>query len=355
MPRSTEVELGEKPGATQSTDRLKDASPTESGIRETRRAHAPNDEVFETPSEAEALFARPPTNADLERAMIEGSLPPPARAPSIPPSPPQERVSVRPPVLASECLREDVAPKEPGAALLRGLAFTLGAVGALGTAITGGATLLPAISSAAFVAVMVIAALPLSYAGHARAFAFVSVPVAIASTIYTMTLPHSAHYGIRAIAVTLLAGALFFRAYHRANRSARVLVSVGVALNVLWLLSSSLLMSFAHIQDGWGEVTRAGLATVFIGLLGLSLLAFMNASSTGGCRAWGIGLLAWNAVYFVDRIAQNHLATHEPYALWRMELSLGGVAEPLSAAVAALAIAHLFVVRASQQSFARSA
>ena len=93
------------------------------------------------------------------------------------------------------------------------------------------------------------------------------------------------------IGVLSLAMALFFRAWHRGSLLARALVALGIALCAggLWMSGSlgALLALDGGVQSWLLPLSSLGLAV----LLMLSLLAFMDSRTTGGCAAWASLLL----------------------------------------------------------------
>lgn len=193
-------------------------------------------------------------------------------------------------VLASEALKEDLAPLEPGrgagrlgiggvavALLLLGLAMRFG---------VGQGALPPNASSvtlAAAGAALAVAALPFSYPIRAGAAAALGLALIGLGTerIGPLSIARSTSDAMRFVALIALPGALLFRARYRAYRRAR------------WVLVAALLASLPFVLDRGRAVAdaslplalRAGAATdVFIILSGL--FGFMGEYTTGGSSVW---------------------------------------------------------------------
>jgi hypothetical protein len=255
----------------------------------------------------------------------------------------------RPPVLASEVLREDLAPHEPGAAMVRrialgcGIATAVVAVGTLGGSMAGIAVLL-------FGAAQVCAALlPVSYATRATLLVACTTALLAGSTVAKVTVGADEHPGL-VLPILVLATGLLFRSWHRASRHARWVVATGIALSAAWLGWSDgveAAFSVPHWQSWLLAVARLTLAPVLL----LSLLAFMGETTTGGCAAWAGCALGWyGAITLIEIVA----------AAWPVGASMptleslqqGATAARLLGALAApglaVGIAQLMVVAASE-------
>lgn len=198
------------------------------------------------------------------------SLPPldPTNPPSIAQLPvvrPSSISGLRPvakPILASECLKDDIAPLEPFALGGR-LAFAIAGVG-LGA--VAGMLRSPLLGAAA---VVVAIGVVLSRYTHRAAGAVAGSALALAAFAAEPSVL------LRVVAASVLASALLLRATYRAHRGTRVALGLGVALFVASAL-------------GAGRVSGVAIGVV----AAASLLGFMNDQTTGGCAWWsGLALL----------------------------------------------------------------
>jgi hypothetical protein len=215
-----------------------------------------------------------------------------------------EPVEVKqPPFLASRSLAEDLTPKEPGKRTLRWLGVGLGAAGGCASLLVGG-TDAPALAAAGGLFILaIIAALPLSY--YARALAVSGLGAtglgffSAGSRLRGERLDESLLAG----AVFVLGAGLLFRAYHRGSRVARLVVVVGIAALAAWLVLSGGLGTLTHMDAAWQSWAPA-LPRVALALLGLiSLLVFMDASTTAGGRIWASVLFVVHAAHVFLRQA----------------------------------------------------
>src|SRR5262249_27603887 len=95
----------------------------------------------------------------------------------------------------------------------------------------------------------------------------------------------------------VLAGGLFFRSAYRASKTARLVVAVGIALGVVWLVAGGALGAVGDVLAG-GEPTVAKILGAWVAVpLVLALLAFMGADSTAAGRVTGTMLLVWLGLY----------------------------------------------------------
>jgi hypothetical protein len=193
------------------------------------------------------------------------SLPPldPTNPPTlsrIPVARPSSISGLRPiakPILASECLRDDIAPLEPFALGGR-LAF---AVSGVGLGAIAGMLRSPLLGAAAVVAAISVA-LP-RYTWRAAGAALSAVVAMSAFAAAPSVL-------LRVVAATILASALFLRATYRAHTATRIAIGVGLAVFVASALDTGRISGIAI-----GVAASA------------SLLGFMNDQTTGGCAWWG--------------------------------------------------------------------
>jgi hypothetical protein len=215
---------------------------------------------------------------------VEGR-PPSNRLRSVPPldptvAPSISRLPIRPsgvsglrpiaqPILASECLKDDIAPVDPFARACR-FVFAVCGVSAIAAAAIMLKTF-PAVAFAAFAggALMTLAAALTSYRLRG------AVGALGASTVLFAIVSGEHSWALRAIAATVLASALFTRASYRAHRGVRVVIGVGIALFVVAAVLSI------------GAQPASKFAAGAMGLIAAaSLLGFMGEQTTGGSAFW---------------------------------------------------------------------
>lgn len=204
-----------------------------------------------------------------------------------------EREAVKPPILASDLLAEDIEPTEPYRNPVRWVAGAacLVAIVALGAARP---TDLVHWGIAAILGVLaVLGMIPIGYRVRAvTILAIASLGIA-GSTLTSGTLDWNSL--LLALATTILAGGLFFRNAYRASWLGRALTGLGLAIGAAWLTVSFWGQPFNEIGTDWQAWVPAALR-LFSVLLGLvSLLAFMDSSTTGGSSIWATTALVWFA------------------------------------------------------------
>jgi len=167
------------------------------------------------------------------------------------------------PILASECLRDDLAPIEPFPRATRA-AFAASSI----TLLVAAAMVAP--SSVPRAAIFALAggfagagALVRSYASRGK--------VALVAAVGCLAVPSFA-----APAAIALATPLFLRASYRAHRATRVALGVGIAL-----FAAAAAASYA------GSFGTHVAAFVMAAVAATSLLGFMGEQTTAGCTAWG--------------------------------------------------------------------
>jgi hypothetical protein len=213
--------------------------------------------------------------------VLEDDAPPESRSALASPSSSTPRP---PPVLASQCLRDDVAPLEPWTRPLRRISAASAAVMSLAAA------MFAARASFAAAAVALIAAAPVAQAALAETYpargraALVGGALAITSAALL-----SPSIGAASIALLTAAGCgapLFFRAIYRASRGARL--ALAIALVVACAAAG---LGLAHE----GHPIARALAAAGLGVAGLGALGFMGEETTGGCAASGAMALVVSA------------------------------------------------------------
>jgi hypothetical protein len=239
--------------------------------------------------------------------------PPPMSTSSLPASKriPLRVPPVKPPVLASDILREEVAPEAPARRAVRLASFAFAAislVGAFAASIGFGATRLAApgalegaVGTALVAAIAAFA--PLPYASRAIVAASAGVvPLALGAAGLGPLgrLADNGHGAAAAMALmaTALPAALVFRSRYRAFRAARVILGVALALSVPAVI---LLALFAvDATQTLGERCVAGVGVL---AAAAAMLGFMGPETSGGCAQWAALVVgayaarpAWRAV-----------------------------------------------------------
>src|SRR4029077_8474100 len=113
------------------------------------------------------------------------------------------------------------------------------------------------------------------------------------------------------VAVTLLASGLLFRAWHRAALLSRIMVGAGVMLGALFLWMSGDLADLTMFDMSWQSWLPRLVGLSFGILLMLSLLAFMDARSTGGSAVWAVFVLCWQELHSALQILLRGWPKHE--------------------------------------------
>ena len=227
----------------------------------------------------------------------------------------------RPPILASEALREELAPLEPGQRSLRlwllglglsllgsGVAVRLGYVAvrpnqelftfALGALVIV-SVLVPYRARGVVAALAGAATLGLGLAGH--------------GPLGNVVVPSVSSFSgelARMLAASVLPAALLFRSRYRAYRGARIALIVGLVLAVPAVVHAVLVMSSGPV-----------IARITSGIAVLSVLAsclgFMGAGTTAASTAWAITMIVafgldigaraiWMGAPVSERIGQAH-------------------------------------------------
>jgi hypothetical protein len=194
-----------------------------------------------------------------------------------------------PPVLASEVLREDLAPTEPGRLASRfwsgSAALALVAVGIalrfdLGT---GGGALGPGTICLAVAAAEAATALvPLPYLWRAMAGAAVCLAAVCLGLVGIGPLALLAPAGVstpwtelsRVVAAVVLPAAILFRSHYRAYERGRLLLALAVALAIPFLAHEAI-----HFVDASRPLEQIG-PGLAIAIVLLMVVAFMGAPTT---------------------------------------------------------------------------
>ena len=252
--------------------------------------------------------AAPPQSAvpHSDIAVVPG----PAPAPVLSPKPPaatqistsQSAAPRRPPVLASEALLRDIAPSRPARNALRVWCPLLGVLGATNAWLLTRGEGLGWPLAGAFCALALLGLPPMPYSGRASAVSTVSA-TALALLFWSDGPSEGgASRVMLTVAVNLLATGLLFRSWHRASVVARIIVGAGIALSSLHLWLSGEFHELTLSDITWQSWLPRIVVLVFCILLLLSLLAFMDARSTGGASVWAAFVLVWQGLHSVVTI-----------------------------------------------------
>lgn len=213
------------------------------------------------------------------------------------------QISVRAPILASVALRRDLFPVFPGGTTVRSTASSLGLLGAMASTWLlplnlGGLSIV-----AGFIALGLLGVAPIAPLARATSLSALSALGLGASVLMigTQLGPPTRFLALLATTMLLSLG-LHYRAWHRASALARVLVALGIAAGVAWLATAAGDASVSGLDGNY----RIWLPQVFMMpfglLLMLSLLAFMDGRTTGGCGTWAAGVWCWFAGYILTLV-----------------------------------------------------
>lgn len=266
-----------------------------------------------------------------------------------------QAVAPRPPVLASEALRRDLIPSSPAPMLARRIAVVVGALGATQAMLWSGGEGIAVPIAGAFAALCALGLAPMAYSARAASIATVSgSALGVAAFVETAATGRLEPL-VLATGVTVLSAALLFRAWHRASWLARALAALGIAVCAGFLAMSETLQRLPIVDPSWQAWMPQLLQLVLVLLLFLSLLAFMDARSTGGCDAWAFSLLGW---YVIFRAVET-LAWRFPAASVMVDAAAAKLAAqasehaalhgaiPLLAGMFAISLAQLWASRAA--------
>lgn len=205
----------------------------------------------------------------------------------------------KPPLLASEAMREELAPLQPASTSCRlWLILVAAALTALGLAMRFGIGVPAAriegatIAFSAAGALVAVAALPFPYALRAAVALLVGLVLMLlglqsGGPLGGLTVDGSLGRGLaRLITLTTLPAALMFRARYTAYRRARVVLAVALALALPFVGSEILLV----IDSTASTIARAGALSSVVFVL-LSLFGFMGQGTTGWGALWAVLVL----------------------------------------------------------------
>lgn len=257
----------------------------------TDAAHASLDSPGGPASDPTAQAESEPTAATSSGVDSAGA-PDPDRVTPDPGTPRPRAAAPAPPLLASELLQRELAPAQPREAFSRALATLAALAGAAAVASVVGVEGAGGGLLAAFVGLGTMALAPMPYGIRAAGLALIGSG-GFTATLWARSADGARDEVLPAMLVILTAAALFFRAWHRGSALARILVGLGIALGVSWLAMGAGMAELSQVEVHWQSWGPQVLKLLLAVLLLLSLLAFMDARSTGGAEAWAAGLLLW--------------------------------------------------------------
>lgn len=255
---------------------------------------------------------------------------------------------VGPPQLASEAMRREMRPSEPATLSSRVALALLGALGAVSSLLLLGSDGFGLPLSGAFVLALLLGVVPMPY--PARAAVLVTLAGAGLAIVSLQGLDRAeALVGlVLMFGITILATALFFRAWHRGSLLARALITLGIAICVGWLWMGQGLTALAILETDWHRWLPPVLQVPLALILMLCLLAFMDARSTGGCTVWAWLLLLW----FATHSAVGLVAAADAAGGGLVGLPEGVIAaaigQPLFTALLTLGLAQLLAVSSAR-------
>lgn len=313
----------------------------------------------------EPAAPEPPPSAPASKPEVEAPAPPvtegpPPQDPDTAPDeaePARSRERVAPPLLASDALRHELAPAEPHSLLSRVVAIVAALLGA-GAVVTlvGTGGVAPALLGA-FVGLAVMGVAPMPYGVRATALSVIASG-GLSATLWARAVRGGERdEALLAAVVVVCAAALLFRSWHRGSSLARALVAVGIVLGMGWLSARGGLRDLDALGLAWQSWSPRVLQLVLAVLLLLSMLAFMDARTTGACSVWALSLLLW----YVADVGLKWLAQLWPVGAARPDLSsmppvmsLAYVTAPLLAAVLSVSMAQLFAAAQAVEAPRRS-
>jgi hypothetical protein len=227
----------------------------------------------------------------------------------------------RPPILASEALREELAPLEPGQVGLRmwlaGLGLSLLASGlAVRLGYLAGALEHERVAYVSGALVVLAVLVPYRARGvlvGLTGLALLGLGLAGRGPLGMVVAPEVTSFGgelTRMLAAAVLPGALLFRSRYRAYRGARIALIVGLVLTVPAVVHALMVLGSGPL------LARLTAGTVVLSVLA-SCIGFMGSGTTGASTAWAITLLVafgidvgaragWMQASLGDRVAQVH-------------------------------------------------
>jgi hypothetical protein len=267
------------------------------------------------------------------------------------PADPKQSETDRPPprlVLASEALREDMAPLEPdrrvGQQITGGIALALALVGIVlrqhvERALVGDTA--ASLTFAAAGAAAAIALLPFSYTVRALAVLGLGVVLMLlgadsAGPLAGLRIGSTTELEVtRLVVLATLPGALLFRARYRGYPRARIVLGLALFAAAPFAISRGMVAadSAATVLDR--VAAGVDLAVILAGLFG-----FMGADTTGGGTVWASLVILFLSL----DIFLRELGTPTSLGLWA-EHAVTAVAAACAATLASVGVYHLLAAR----------
>ncbi len=209
------------------------------------------------------------------------------------------------PLLASSVLWEDFAPQEPGKEWLRQAAMAVGILGTAATLILSWQEPIALILAALFMLIGLLGIIGMSYGLRATSI----LPLALCGLLSVSWL-RTGVIGLEsgpwlAVGISVLSASLLFRAFYRSSKTSRILVGASITVCMGWLVVAIPLHEFVVLDLHWQSWIKPMMWLSLALLLLLSMLAFMEARTTGGCKLWAMALLGWYAAYLTVEWALN--------------------------------------------------
>jgi hypothetical protein len=248
-------------------------------------------------------------------------------------------------VLASEALRKELAPATPASAQVRQVTFAVGLIGLAAALVVCGLSGLGVPLGGTFLALSLLGLVPLPY--QARAAALVTIAGSGLAVVTWSRLEHAINLErlVLLVGILVLSMALLFRTWHRASLLARALVALGASVCAGWLVMSGAMQRLLVLEAGWQQWLPAVLPLPLAVVLLLSLLAFMDSRTTGGCGAWAGLLLGWYAVYtWAELLPLYWPRSGFVFERVQPDLAMTTLSGPLFAIVLAAGLAQLLSV-----------
>jgi hypothetical protein len=243
-------------------------------------------------------------------------------------------------------------PSTPGRRAARVLAVVFGVLGGASLApfVPSDRTVLPVLG--AFATLALLGLVPMPYPARAAGTATIGASALVVATWNRLEAAGAPESVVLDLGVTLLAAGLVFRAWHRASIGARLLVATGVLVCAGWLRLTHAFAELTILDAAWQSWLPRVAPVALAFCMMLSLLAFMDARSTGGSMAWAALVLAWYALHHgASVLAAAWPADGTGPLLSRVDsrVAIAGLASPWLAALLSVAIAQLLAVAASDE------
>jgi hypothetical protein len=228
---------------------------------------------------------------------------------------PSNEPAVKPPVLASDILREEVAPLAPARRLIRIWlgTFALACAFSATAARFGFGPHTANVFEGSLVAAILAsigAAVPASYTARATMAIVSGLSLLVLGALERGPLAPLGHLGVFRAAmgillVLTLPPALLFRSRYRAFPEARLVLSIALLLSI-----PALILAVLGALDGDATLPSRIADGVLVAAILTGLFGYMGAETTGGCARWAGFLL----VAYAGRIAVQVMPFHNDFS-----------------------------------------